>query len=201
MFIQRKAIPRRSILRGIGTAVALPFLTPWPRPSPPARRKLPCAWRSSMCPTASICATGIPKPKVRWPPNCRAFSSPWNRSRTTCSCWEPDPQYRPRAARWRGRPWPLLRVLPYRHPGEEVSRPTSKPASRSTSWWPTSSAARRAFPRSKSAWKTRARRAIAIPAIPARTPIIWLGAARRSLCPPCSIRARCSSGCSAMAWR
>ena len=32
---------------------------------------------------------------------------------------QPDPQHRPRAARWRGRSRPLLRQLPHRHPGQE----------------------------------------------------------------------------------
>ena len=60
---------------------------------------------------------------------------------------------------------------------------------------------RRASRRSNSAWKMRARRAIAIPATPARTPTIWRGAARRSRCRRSSIRARCSNACSATAWR
>ncbi len=45
----------------------------------------------------------------------------------------------------------------------------------------------------------RARPATATPAIPAPTPTTWRGGARRSRCRRSSIRARCSSGCSATA--
>ena len=60
MFITRHTLPRRTFLRGIGTAVALPFLdamTPaFAQAHEPAKRR--CAWRSSTCRTASTCGTG-----------------------------------------------------------------------------------------------------------------------------------------------
>ena len=51
--------------------------------------------------------------------------------------------------------------------------------------------------RSNWAWKTRARRGIAIAVIPARIPTIWHGAANRSRFPLCSIPGLCSNACSA----
>ena len=71
--ITRKALPRRTFLRGMGTAVALPFLdamVPALRRQPRRRRRR-CAWRSSMCRTASTCAAGIPTTRAS-SASCRA---------------------------------------------------------------------------------------------------------------------------------
>ena len=83
-----------------------------------------------------------------------------------------------------------VKKIGQRHQGQRVD---------ATSWSPIRSASRRGFRRSKWGSKTGARRATAIPAIRARTPTTWRGAARRSRCRRFSIRARSSSGCSATA--
>ena len=64
--ITRKALSRRTFLRGMGTAVALPFLDAMV-PALRARRRQasrPSAWRSSTCRTASRCTTGIRSTKA-----------------------------------------------------------------------------------------------------------------------------------------
>ena len=112
---------------------------------------------------------------------------------------QPDAQHGTRAARRRRRSRPLLRLVPdrrageeerQRHQGERLVRPARRQPDRP---------ARRGLPRSKSGSKTAARRATATPATPAPTPTTSRGAARRSRCRRFSIRARCSSGCSATA--
>ena len=73
-----RQISRRTVLRGLGTAIALPWLEAmapprrWPlRRVPPARRP-PCGWPSSTSPTASTCPTG---PRRRSAPTSRSPTS------------------------------------------------------------------------------------------------------------------------------
>ena len=85
----RRPISRRTVLRGLGTAMALALARgDWPLAVPLALAAgRPCrrgAWRSSTCPTASSCPTGRRRPKGRTS-SCRRSSSRWPRSRTTCS--------------------------------------------------------------------------------------------------------------------
>ena len=68
MIVTKKAIPRRTVLRGLGVTVALPLLDsmvparrPWPR-------RRPRRWRgsdSSTCRTARSCASGRPPRRAR----------------------------------------------------------------------------------------------------------------------------------------
>ena len=60
-----KPISRRTVLRGLGTAIALPWLeamAPAPARGRRGRRRgRPGGWRSSTSPTASTCPTGRPR--------------------------------------------------------------------------------------------------------------------------------------------
>ena len=203
MMITRKSLPRRTFLRGMGAAVGLPFLdamVPALACARRGRRSRRSAWRSSYVPNGIIMDDWNPdyEGKLGELPRILKPLEPYQGRHPAAR--QPDAQHRARAAGWRGRPRPLLRHLPDRHPGQEDARSISRPAFRATRSWPSTWASRRASRRSKSAWKTRGRRAIAIPATPARTPTTWRGRARRSRCRRCSIRARCLSGCSATAW-
>ena len=71
--ITRKALPRRTFLRGMGTAsrAAVPRRHGARVRRASGRQSRPCAWRSSTCRTASTCATGTPSTKAS-SANCRA---------------------------------------------------------------------------------------------------------------------------------
>ena len=83
-------LSRRTVLRGLGTAIALPWLEAMAPAAALAggRRgagRRPGGWRSSTFPTASTWRTGRPRRPVR-ASDCRRRSSRSSRSRTTCSC-------------------------------------------------------------------------------------------------------------------
>ena len=200
--ITRKALPRRTFLRGMGTAVgasvpgchgarlgAAPLAGKAARPHG-VRLRAQRHHHGQLEPGLRGQTRGE-LPRILKP--LEPFKDDILHAR------QPDAQYRARAARWRGRSRPLLRLVPHRHPGQEDAgryqgRRLVRPDRRQPD-----GRRRRASRRSNSAWKMRARRAIAIPATPARTPTTWPGAARRSRCRRSSIRARCSSASSATA--
>ena len=66
MIATKKVLPRRTVLRGVGTALALPLLsTAWCRRSPPWPERLPrrrSGWASCTCPTASSRGTEVGTP-------------------------------------------------------------------------------------------------------------------------------------------
>ena len=200
--ITRKALPRRTFLRGMGTAVALPFLdamVPALAAPPPASRR--CAWRSSTCRTASTCATGIPtyEGKLGELPRILKPLEPFKDD--IAAARQPDPQHRPRAARWRGRSRPLLRLLPHRHPGQEEHSVDIKAGVSMDQIVANQIGSKTRFP-SLEVGLEDARQAGDCDSgysCAYTNNLAWR--ARRSRCPRSSIRARCSSGCSATAWR
>ena len=154
--ITRKSLPRRTFLRGMGTAVALPFLDAMvPAFAAPAAGKAPVRMAFVYVPNGIDMRNWNPdyEGKLR-----RAAAHPQAAGAVQGrhpAARQPDPQHRPRAARWRGRSRPLLRQLPHRHPGQEEHHryqgrrfdgPDRRQQGRQR---------RRAFLRSKSAWKTR----------------------------------------------
>ena len=130
MFITRKALPRRTFLRGMGTAVALPFLDAMV----PALRRARSAASAPVRMAFVYVPNGIDM--RHWNPayegDARRAAADPAAARAAQgrhpAARQPDPQHRPRAARRRGRSRPLLRLVPHRHPGEEDASPTSRPS-------------------------------------------------------------------------
>ena len=200
MFITRRTLPRRTFLRGLGTAVALPFLDAMtPALAQPQAGKAPGAHGVRL--RAERHGHAELEPELRGQARRAAADAEAARAlqERHPAARQPHAQHRAGAARRRGRPRPLLRVVSHRRAGEEDRSATSRRACRATSSSRIRSASRRASLRSKSGSKTPARRATAIRAIPAPTPTISRGAAKRSRCRRFSIRARSSSACSATA--
>ena len=86
MFLTKKHISRRTVLRGAGATLALPLLdamvpaaTLWRRPRPARSR----ASSAASCRTAWPPATGCRAPRARWPPSCRSTGSRSSRSGTS----------------------------------------------------------------------------------------------------------------------
>ena len=199
--IMRKALPRRTFLRGMGTAVALPFMDAMvPAFASAAAQKPPVRMAFVYVPNGIDMRNWNPDYEGKLAAVAAHPEAAGALQGRHPAARQPDPQHRARAARWRRRSRPLLRIVPDRHPGQEEHHRYQGRRLDATRSWPARSAARRASRRSSWAWKTRANRAIAIRATPAPTPTTWRGGARRSRCRRFSIRARCSSACSATAW-
>ena len=117
---------RRTLLRGMGAALALPWLEslcpPFagPRQRPPRGRR--SGWASGMCPTACICRPGSRGTRER-SSTCpkRSVRSRWPRLPELLS--RSDAQHRAHQRRHRRvRPWPGCRQLPHRRPGLQDAR-------------------------------------------------------------------------------
>ena len=110
--ITKKALPRRTFLRGMGTAVALPFLDAMVPALAAAR--IEAAGAHGLRVRAQRhhhewLESGLRRPAARiaaHPEAARALSPGHHPVR------KPDAQYRTRFARWRGRSRPLLRFVP-----------------------------------------------------------------------------------------
>ena len=201
--ITRKALARRTFLRGMGTAVALPVSgrdESGIRIQPAARQD---AGPHGVCLRAERhhderLESGLRRQAGRAAANSEAAGAVQGRHP---AAGQPDPQHRAGAARWRGRSRPLLRLLPDRHTSSQdnhgnqsrfLLRPDRGEALERTDQVRLA----RSGPRRRAAGgRLRFR------ATPAPTPTIWHGGARRSRCLRFSIRGRCSSGCSAKASR
>ena len=121
MIITGKALPRRTFLRGVGAAVALPFLDSMvPAFAAPAKPPVRLAFL--------YVPNGIDMKNWNVPPGRRvrrAAADPEAARgvpRRHDPDRQPDAQQRPRAARWRRRPRPLRRVVPHRRPGPQDDR-------------------------------------------------------------------------------
>src|ERR1035438_5415070 len=155
-----RALPRRTILRGIGAAIGLPFL-------------------EAMSPAMAAGTQG------KAPVRMAFFYVP---NGIIMDAWNPDYE-----GPFRELPRALKSLEPYKQDMLQIGNLTHIRGRALLQYavWPRRSAGTRASRRSSSAWTMRGRRAIATPAIPARTPTTWPGEARRSRCLPRWIRALC----------
>ena len=118
MFVAKKAISRRTLLRGMGTAVALPFLDAM-APALAQAPKAPTRMAFVYVPNGMDMRNWIldyegPLGRaVAHPEAPGAFEARHHDPQ------QPDAQHRARAAGWPGRSWPLLRLLSDRRAGEE----------------------------------------------------------------------------------
>ena len=130
-----KALGRRTFLRGVGTAVALPFLDAMTPAFAAAGGKPPLRMAFVYVPN------GV---DVRhWNPEYEGKLRELSTDSEIAGAGEgrypaarqPDPQQRPRAGRRAGRPRPLLRHLSDGRAGEEGSPPKFGPGFRAINWW------------------------------------------------------------------
>ena len=198
MIITGKSLPRRTFLKGVGAAVALPFLdsmvpafaAPAKAPSSPG---LPVRAERHRHEELERAAGRRVRRAAPHPQAARGVPRRHDPDR------QPDQQQRPRPARWRRRPRPLRRVVPHRragqedhrrHQGEHLVRPDHRQQDRSRDALRVARARHGRFAPG---------RRLRLRAIPAPTPTTWRGAARRSRCRRSSTRACSSSACSAPA--
>ncbi len=156
-----RTISRRTVLKGLGVSLALPWLEAMgpvtavgrrPKPSAPRPRT---AWRSCTCPTARTWPTGRRRPKGRTsscPPILEAARS--RCSERLARADRADRRQGPGPRRRRRRPRPRARRVPHRlRSRARPTAPTSAPASRSIRWPRRGSATRRGCRR----WRSAAR--------------------------------------------
>ena len=120
MFITRQALPRRTFLRGLGTAVALPFLDAMtPALARAQSRKAPVRMAFVYVPNGIDMRHWNPAYEGR----ARRAAADAGAARAAQgrhpAARQPDAQHRPGAARRPRRPRPLLRLVSHRRPGEE----------------------------------------------------------------------------------
>ena len=210
MTVTRKALARRTFLRGMGTVVGLPFLD----------AMIPAfSYGKEAAPPVRLAYVYVPIGAVMdlWNPDHTGPLGELPRILKPMEPFKKDMLVLGNLTHNGGRALLdgggdharatggyLSGVQPKRPPkirrmatATAATPPRSRPASRPIRLWPTTLAASRASLRSKSAWKIRSRPVTATPVIRARTRTTSPGRATRSRCPRSSNRACCSSACSA----